>query len=422
MTACLPLSFRGVVLYLLLPILLVLLLPILQAKSPVLSSEGLFSVSDLGFASTSSKSFSRLLATYERQFLVVTGFPRGDAPPVVVMLHASTEHSASLPSLRVDVMEGGAPRVRLDLVQGSEGDPQVRQLIATSLLLREYYGTSSPVSGTCIPRFPSWVTCGLARLCTPDSKAVDIPTSYLRGAAPPEIEAFLTQRAPEGGAQTISDLYEAMAACLLKAGLQGNGGEKFRDWISHHVLSSKSSNSLSPWPPGWQMRPVERRWLLLMAGNQEKESKSTTLMTTADTLAAYDALISSLPTPGHSLGQLRKEKGADYLIEQFSASVASLRFRANPMALPIIDGTTLFLSKLKRMPEKKVAPAEAELVALRKEILKRSREIEHYLDWYEVAKIPVRSGLFDKYLNSPETIVKKGPVGRYLDAIEARGW
>ncbi|MEI7963104.1 MAG: hypothetical protein WCI42_04680, partial [Verrucomicrobiota bacterium] len=96
--------------------------------------------------------------------------------------------------------------------------------------------------------------------------------------------------------------------------------------------------------------------------------------------------------------------------------------RIVPSMIAIIDGTILFLSKLKRMPEKKVAPAEAELVALRKEILKRSREIEHYLDWYEVAKIPVRSGLFDKYLNSPETTVKKGPVGRYLDAIEARGW
>lgn len=422
MTARLPLSVRGVVLFLFLPLLLVLLLPGLHAKSPVLSSEGLFSLSDLGVGSTVSKSFSRALAVYERQFLAVTGFPRGDAPPVVVLLHASTESTTSLPSLRVDVMEGGAPRVRLDLVQGSEGDPQIRQLIATSLLLREYYGTSSPESGTRVPRFPSWVTCGLGRLCAPDPKGVAIPTTYLRGAAPPEIEAFLTQRAPEGGAQTISDLYEAMAACLLKAGLQGNGADGFRDWISHHDLGSKASSSLPPWPPGWQMRPVERRWLLLMAGNQETESKNTSLMSTADTLAAYDALITSLPTPSHSLAQLRNEKGADYLIEQFSERVAPLRFRANPMALPLIDATTLFLSKLKRMPEKKVAPAEAELLALRKEILKRSREIEHYLDWYEAAKIPVRSGLFDKYLNNPETVVKKGPVGRYLDAIEARGW
>jgi len=422
MTARLPLSVRGRGLFLLLPLLMVLLLASLQAKSPDLSSEGLFSLSDLGVGSLSNKSFSRALAIYERQFQALTGFPRGDAPPVVVMLHSCTESTASLPSLRVDLMEGGAPRVRLDLVQGSEGDPQVRQLIATSLLLREYYGTSSPESGSRIPRFPSWVTCGLARLCTPDSKAVAIPASYLRGAAPPEIEAFLTQRAPESGAQTISDLYEAIAACLLKAGLQGNGGEGFRDWISHHDLDSKGSNSLPPWPQGWQMRSVERRWLLLMAGNQEKESKITTLMSTAETLAAYDALMTSLPTPNHSLGELRKEKGADYLIEQFSEGVASLRFRANPMALPLIDATTLFLSKLKRMPDKRVALAEAELVALRKEILKRSREIEHYLDWYEATKIQVRSGLFDKYLNSPEITVKKGPVGRYLDAIEARGW
>jgi len=407
---------------------LFLFLPVLQAKGPSPSREGLFSLSDSGATSASLTACSRVLGEAEKQFLAVTGFPRGVSPPVVVFLHASVEGTTSLPVLRVDVLEGGGPRIRLDLLEGRVSESQSQRLIATSLLLREYYGTSSPESGARIPRFPSWVTCGLGRLCTPDASTVAIPSGYLHGDAPPEIEAFLSQRSPEEGDQTFSSLYDAMAASLLKAGLQGNGGQGFREWVSHRDTGAKSSNSSSAtpsipiWPPGWQMRSVERRWLLLMAGNQEKEPKATTLMSTAESLAAYDALISSLPTPGHSIGLLRKEKGADYLIEEFSGRVSALRYRANPMALPLIDGTAILLPKLKRMPEKKVAAAEADLLTLREVILKRSREIEHYLDWYEAAKLPVRSGLFDRYLKSPESTVRKGPVGRYLDAIEARGW
>ena len=405
-----------------LTLLLLLVLPALQAKSPTLSSEGLFSLSDSGASSASITTFSRILGAYEKQFLAVTGFTRGDAPPVVVILHPSIESTPSLPALRVDVMEGGAPRVCLDLLEGGDTGSKNRQLIATSLLLREYYGTSAPESGARIPLFPSWVTYGLGRLCTPASSVVAIPGGYLHGDAPPEIEAFLSQRPPDERDHTLSDLYEAMAASLLKAGLQSNGGNAFRNWVSHHDPAAKSFGSIPAWPPGWEMRSVERRWLLLMAGNQGGESRTTTLMGAAETLAAYDSLISSLPTAGHSIGLLRKEKGADYLIEQFNERVGALRFRANPMALPLLDGTILFLAKLKPMPEKKIAPSEADLLALRAEILKRSREIDHYLDWYEAAKLPVRSGLFDRYLESPESTVKKGPVGRYIDAIEARGW
>jgi hypothetical protein len=55
-------------------------------------------------------------------------------------------------------------------------------------------------------------------------------------------------------------------------------------------------------------------------------------------------------------------------------------------------------------------------------ILGRSQAIDAYLDWYEAAKVPVRSGLFDMFLKSPESPVQKGPVGRHLDDVETRGW
>lgn len=392
------------------------------SKRPSLSKEGLFSLFHSGVSSTYRLKVSRFLETFEKQFLRLTGFSRGDAPPVVVILHSSVEKTSGLPLLRVDVMEGGATRVCLDLIEGRDGESQVHRMIATALLLREYYGSSTPTPGARIPRYPSWATSGLGHLCAPDASSVAIPAGYLHGGAPPEIEAFLSQRPPDESDQTFSSLYDAMASSLLKSGLQGGGDQAFRDWVTQHDSGDKSSSSIPVWPPGWQMRPVERRWLLLMPGDQEKESRTTTLMSIAESLTAYDAIISSVQTTDHSIGLLRKEKGSDYLIEQFSSRVAALRFRANPMVLPLIDGTTLLVNNLKRMPEKKVVSAEADLRALRALIGKQSREIEHYLDWFEAARLPVPSGLFENYLKSPESTIRKGPVGRYLDAIEARGW
>ena len=48
--------------------------------------------------------------------------------------------------------------------------------------------------------------------------------------------------------------------------------------------------------------------------------------------------------------------------------------------------------------------------------------VSQYLDWFEAAKVPVRSGLYDMLLATPEPPLKKGPVGHYLDVIEERGW
>ena len=62
------------------------------------------------------------------------------------------------------------------------------------------------------------------------------------------------------------------------------------------------------------------------------------------------------------------------------------------------------------------------MAELRLAILQQSRAIDQYLDWYEAAKLPVWSGTFDKLLLNPDTVIKKGPVGRYLDAVETRGW
>jgi hypothetical protein len=116
------------------------------------------------------------------------------------------------------------------------------------------------------------------------------------------------------------------------------------------------------------------------------------------------------------------KKGADFMGQQLSERLSALQLRANPEAIPLLREAALLCGKLKHLSSKKINEQEKNLSLLRNEVLKRSRAIEAYLDWYEAAKLPISSGLFDHVIQAPESSVKKGPVGRYLDTLESRGW
>ena len=133
-------------------------------------------------------------------------------------------------------------------------------------------------------------------------------------------------------------------------------------------------------------------------------------------------MIKGLPTPGHSLAILKNQKGGEFLEKDLSSQLLALRLQANPLVAPLIDETIRLLSDLKHLSLKKLQEKEKQLSAVRADLLKQSQGIREYLDWYEAAKVPFRSGLYDRLLATPEVPLKKGPVGRYLDVIEERGW
>lgn len=394
-----------------------------HSKAPAITGEGCFAWSTAK-GCQSTPEFGRMLDSGGKEFLVRTGFSQHAHPPVLVTLHPRTESAASLPSLKVDALEGGIPRISVDLREGEiRGEGQ--QLLMAALLLREYYEGHAPVPGSSVPQFPAWVTRGLASICFPAEEPFRIPSSYLKvkGGNPPALEDFLIQRPPERSDPTISDLYDASAACLLKAGLTSSAGQaSFREWVGH--LDQKQPNhNPSRWVGGWEMRPVERRWLLLMAGSSADGDGAIRIQGAADSLKAYDAVMTGGIPEGasiHSLAQDKKNSG--HTLGKLAERITAIRLRANPLVVPLLDQTLILVAKAPKLPVKKIEAEEKRLAKLREIIVKQSRAIDEYLDWYEAAKLPVRSGTFDKLLQNQETVIKKGPVGRYLDAVEARGW
>jgi len=404
----------------LLPLLITLVASSLTAKTADLSSQGVFSIS-INAESSSSRP-SRSLDAVEDEFLTLTGFSPGSYPPVAVVIHPASEANQLLPSLRVDCIEGGMTRVQVDLTNPLMNNSANRQCLVTAMLLREYYGTNAPQPGSPIAAFPDWLTHGLGALCHHSTESDSIPANYLQGNVPPSIEDFLVQKPPDPANPSLVDLYDSMAASLFKAGIKGSGGDAFRNWIGHLDPHAPLQNP-PPWPPEWELRAVERRWLLIMAENSRQgHSSSISFLGVRETLSQYDQILSEVNTTGHSLSLLRAEKGGDYTAQQLSLRLNSLRLQANPVTLPLLGDTIAFLTKLKHQSPKKLLTEEKKLADLRARILKQSKSIEEYLDWYEAARLQVRSGLFERLLEAPCIPLKKGPVGTYLDTVEARGW
>ena len=401
-------------------ILLFFFLQTVQAKTGLLTPDGAFTL--FGSSSIATSRFSRILSEYEKQFYKITGYTPGEAPPIIIVIPDTGNDGLDNSTLRMDALEDGLPKIQINLSGNKPDKANISYLLAQALLLREYYSTKAPTPGSHIAEFPTWLLHGLGRLSDPESKPVIIPSSYLHGAVSPSVEDLLAQKTPDDSNQELLDIYNAMSSSLLSAGLKGSdGGNAFRKWVGH--FNPNFPRQLpSCWPPDWSMKSVERRWLLLMAGMSGEDSEVVAQLGIRETLDRYDEILSEVTTLNHSLALMKKKKGADYLVQQLANRFAALRLQANPLTVPLLDETMLLCSKLRRLPEKKITLTEKALSDKRMEILKRSHSIDAYLDWFEATKLPMKSGLFENALKEPGLAIRKGPVGRYLDTIEARGW
>jgi hypothetical protein len=373
-----------------------------------------------------SRSIECLMSGVEKRFYELTGFEAQDYPPVVVVLHGHESSERGLPVLRVDALEGGRPKIQVDLLTQdvASAGTQSGILLVSSMILREYYGGKALQVGSSIPKIPSWFSHGLAYLCLDGISRKTIPAPYLEGGPPPGIEAFLLEKPPDDDNHLLQDNYNARAAYLLQSGLNGEGASIFRKWIRPDSSNDQhcSLSSLPIWPSDWPMQKIERRWLLLMAASSHEVKSTIEQLTPSGSLRKYDNVVKAIPMDASSFQKICKQQGWDFTSQGICSKLSALRQQSNPLVAPLIEGTIDLLKSGRSLPDKKLSDRLSALKLLRADILRQSQAIDAYLDWYEAAKLPVSSGLFDQYLKSSESTIRKGPVGRYLDAIESRGW
>lgn len=361
----------------------------------------------------------RRLANAEKEFYSITGCSQESFPPIQIVIHNSSSTRDRKPGLKVDSLEGGIPRIRLDLPD--RDDPLAGQYLAIAFLLREYFGSSAPESGTPLPVYPEWVTRGLAPLLL-SMETQRTPSGFLAGSAPPSLEGFLVEKVPPMENRTLVERYDALSSALVKAGFKGPGGAAaFRSWIGRADPKTPPKESPPPWILGWEMRSVERRWILLLAGASSASVGVVSILPADASFREYGQIMDPVREAG-GIATLAKGKGGEFNVTRLSERLTALRLKSNPLVNPLLDRAIQLLSRARKLSEKKIRLEEEVIANLRADTESRIRSIGEYLDWYEAARVPVKSGLFDHLADPSSTTVRKGPVGRYLDAVEQRGW
>jgi len=375
----------------------------------------------MGESTPSLMKFLHVLSDCEEKFQNQTGYAASDYPPVLVVLHPSEGSPFPKNTLRVDSLEGRSAKIQIDVTISERTRSELGEILARGMLLREFYAKEPIDSGTIVMEFPLWLTRGLGWVCRPWGSIVLTPAFLRDGKDIPSLQGFLHQQSSRAGNEQVMEIYDWMAASVVKAGMRGGGVAEFRKWIGH-FNPEEPARRLPDWPENWPFSQVERRWLLIMAGEGSGDKGGFTMLGTRASLERYDEIISELSTPHHSLALLKKEKGCKFTCQQLASRLRGLRTQSNPLMMPLLDSSIHLLSVIEHQSLKKLTLEEKQITDLRTLIFKHSRAIEDYLDWYEMTKAPGSSGLFERYLISPEQSVKEGPVGRYLDAVEARGW
>lgn len=373
--------------------------------------EGCFTIESKGIPSRIAR---RQLEGAEHEFHQLTRWEAdASVSPIKVTLCGSDE----VPSLGVDATEGEGPSITLRL-HPETSDPRNIPLVSASLLLREYYGKTAPVPGSTVPCYPDWVLRGLGTLIM-DSKN---PGS---GVVPesPELEAFLTERAPDPDQSALISGYDRLASRLVRSGLSDEAGRKaFRGWVGQ-VDPSAPTRKPAPWVTGWEMRSVERRWVLsLRASGGDGGGDASRIAPAGASLDAYEGLLRSFLDGKSSLEDVRRERGGEFRLNQLVDKLTALRLQASPLVVPLIDETISLLRHSKRMSSSSLAKEEQRLRDETQALRRRSSRISDYLNWFEAARSSSSSGMFDRYLSSRPPVIKKGPLGRAVDAVESRGW
>jgi hypothetical protein len=160
--------------------------------------------------------------------------------------------------------------------------------------------------------------------------------------------------------------------------------------------------------------------VLLVAGSSADSEKVTVIPSADATLREYRGIMD--PVMSQGLFTILRGKGGAFVATRLSERLTALRLKSNPLVIPLLDRTLLLLSRSGKLSEKKLRLEEQSIASLITEIESRIHSIGEYLDWYEAARVPVKSGLFDHLGDPSSSTVRKGPVGRYLDAVEQRGW
>ncbi|MEI8340237.1 MAG: hypothetical protein WCH43_01720 [Verrucomicrobiota bacterium] len=385
--------------------------------------------------------------------LRLTGFVEETKKEVLELIGGKKDHWKSPIVVNVDRMSAASPggavsqvrllevedgfKVELDFRLGADPlEVRLEQQIVRAILLEySYRGQSSPKAGTAYVEPPAWLVEGAVEIfhSRDAGTRADVYKALIESNRAPKLEDFLSQNISDMDSTSLA-LYQACAVALVQLLVDLPNGHAN---LSAYLCDTSRDNS--------RIDDLKKHFPALGAGGQSLEKWWTLSLARLSASERYrglslqetDQRISSLLTiqlPAPKGGEIKKftiDQFKDYLkvkesrvvMNQMSAGFLALQQAGNPELRPVVMeyqaiSGELAHGKTRRIKERIVAAETA-----RGMILKRMKDIEDFMNWFEATQVTARSTSFDAYLKTATELAAPQPrrqdaISRYLDSVE----
>jgi len=355
--------------------------------------------------------------------------------PIVINLEFPQANLPDAPRAALNFSQTGAGlKLQLDLTINSDAThPRIRRELLRAILLEMIYrGQPNVPAGTAYVPPPDWLLDGVPQQSEPS----DLPEVLAAPVSAKKILSlaeFLQQR-PELLDTPGRSLYRAYSFALVELLVRGpDGRHRLARFIAN--LTSASNDAVSDlrshFPELFDADgSAEKAWTAGVA--RVAAGRSYQLLSAEETERSLEQLLHLKVTRAGSEKWYRLDEFVAFIRQPFAKPVLTmlsrelsiLATRASPIYQPIISEYADITARLARRKTNRIAERLVRLSSSRQSVAARMREIDDYMNWFEVTKSRGLSGAFDDYMRAAELAAqrqtRRDPISLYLDALETQ--
>ncbi len=355
--------------------------------------------------------------------------------PVVITMERAAAGEALLPATVQLYEVGNGFKVQIDVRIGSDPAAVNLQKHIVHALLLEFAYRQRPEAvrgGTAYLEPPWWLVEGMIQVVRRREAGVDTGffQRLLKADRLPDLEKLITATPSDlGHASRAID--EACALCLVQLLIDQPDGRanlarflrQLPDAGTDAVAALKKSF------PQLQTEQSIQKWWTVNIARLSAADRYQGLSATETEAQLAGLLTFELPGKdgekrAYSIGefaQYLKNPASRGILATAQSNIVALSAQSNALYRPVIAEYEQLLGLLARGKTGNVKERLAKVESYRESILRRTREIADYLNWFEGTQMAVQSDKFDGYLkvaNELSVPVKRNdPITRYLDEI-----
>jgi hypothetical protein len=345
------------------------------------------------------------------------------------------------PRIRTGLYEsdGATLKVQIDIcdsasLKSSDFDMEVYR----ALFLEYAYRNVPPKAGKAFQQPPAWLIEGLYEdvLAREEGVATGLYEKLIKEESPAKLDAFLKER-PEMLDATSRAVYRARSLGLFRALLRTPDGAKYlAEYCSglSTVNPTDGAKLLEAFPKlSEQPATLSKLWTLSLA--EASSSNRVMPLSVGETQKRLSFILeftvpanprkplAGVVTGPEGLQAVARTNSGRYVLRQKAEDLLRLEARAHPLLRPIVEEYRMIASQLAAKPRKNLETKIRKNMLLQQAVVKRSEEMEDYLNWFEATRLDTPSREFDSAFESSSlSFQRHDAVSRSLDDVEARGW